>query len=222
MFAEPPRTRLDLRFRLYGIPVRIHPMFWVVGGALGLRLPLPELLVWVAVILVSILVHEMGHALAFRFFRRQSHVVLYSLGGITIPANIPRNQVGGRTLKGWQLAVISVCGPLAGFTLAGATYVLIPAFASTSTGVVGALYYHLVWINVVWGALNLLPVWPLDGGQVVRAALVEIAGDNGYALARLVSLVTSGAVAVVSWQMGRPLAALFFAYFAILEWQRSL
>ena len=218
MFAEPPQTRFDLRVRLYGIPIRVHPMFWVVSGALGLRLPLPELLVWVVVILVSIIVHEMGHALMLRFFRRRSLVVLYSLGGITIPVG----GGGDRTLKGWQLAIVSACGPLAGFALAAGTYLLIPRFASTNAGIVGAFYYHLIWINVVWGALNLLPVWPLDGGQVARATLVQISGDNGYAAARLLSLVTAGAVAVVAWRMSRPLAALFFVYFAILEWQRSL
>jgi stage IV sporulation protein FB len=216
MFSEPPRTRFDLRFTLFGIPVRIHPMFWAISAALGLSLSFSELLVWVVVVLVSITVHEMGHALSLRFFQWRSHVVLYSLGGITIPVN----DAGSPSLRGWRQALISACGPVAGFALAMGAYVLIPLFSSTTSGIAGAFYYHLIWINVVWGALNLLPVWPLDGGQVARSVLSEIAGENGYAMASMLSLVSAGAVAVVAWQMNRPLAALFFAYFALLEWQR--
>jgi Zn-dependent protease len=217
MFAEPAPTRLDLRFHLFGTPIRIHPMFWAVSAVLGLRLPAVELLVWVAVVFASIVVHEMGHALAFALFRCRSRVVVYSLGGLTIP----ESTAGTGALRGWRSALVSASGPLAGFCLAGMTFVLLPLVVATSSGLSGALYYHLIWINLVWGAFNLLPVWPLDGGQVARSLLTAFAGDSGYAAATVLSLVTSGIGVVVTWQMGLPLAALFFAYFALAEWQRS-
>ena len=35
MFAEPDRTSYDLNFRLFGFPVRVHPLFWLGGAAWG-------------------------------------------------------------------------------------------------------------------------------------------------------------------------------------------
>ena len=93
---------------------------------------------------------------------------------------------------------------------------------STSTGLVGALYFHLVQINVVWSLVNLLPIWPLDGGQVARSLLSHVGSDLGYSLASGLSLVTAGIVAVVAWQMSRPLFGLFAVYFALREWQQSV
>ena len=64
-------TPYDLRFSLLGIPVRIHPLFWAVTAVLGFRMNernLPMVVVWVACVFVSILVHEYGHALMARNF----------------------------------------------------------------------------------------------------------------------------------------------------------
>ena len=68
LFTEPNRTPYDLRFNLFGIPVRVHPLFWLVAAILGAGSdPDPiELLLWIGTVFVSILIHEMGHALAAR------------------------------------------------------------------------------------------------------------------------------------------------------------
>ena len=64
LFAEPPPSQGDLRFRFFGFPARIHPFFWLVTVLLGARgdVSAVDLLVWVVVVFVSILVHELGHA----------------------------------------------------------------------------------------------------------------------------------------------------------------
>ncbi len=216
VLSERRTTAFDLKFTVFRIPVRIHPMFWAVAVALGLRLPLLEHLIWVAVVFVSIMAHEMGHARALAHFRRPSRVVLYSFGGLTIPVHD-----GSSALTGWRPGFVSACGPLAGLGLAAGTYLLLPLIGSTTAGATGALYYHLIWINLAWGAMNMLPIWPLDGGQLARSVLVHLAGDKGHAIAATLSLVTSGAMAVLTWQMGFPLAAVFFGYFAVMEWRRS-
>src|SRR5437763_3383965 len=87
--AEPPRTPWDVNFDLLGFPVRIHPLFWLVGGLLGLSATGEQdkgiqLLVWFFALFVSILVHELGHALTIRRFGREAHIVLYSMGGLAI------------------------------------------------------------------------------------------------------------------------------------------
>lgn len=59
-----PETPYDLRFQLLGMPVRVHPLFWLVAAMLGWRNEnIPLVLIWVGCVFVSILVHEYGHGL---------------------------------------------------------------------------------------------------------------------------------------------------------------
>ena len=84
LFQQPPPTQYDLRFTVAGIPVRVHPLFWLITllfGATGNLLLLP---IWILVIFVSILIHELGHAFAFRRFGQRSHIVLHFSGGLTM------------------------------------------------------------------------------------------------------------------------------------------
>jgi hypothetical protein len=84
ILSEPARTPYDLNFSLLGIPVRVHPMFWLVALLLGFRgNPKPqELVLWVAVVFVSILVHELGHALAARAHGWEPWITLHGFGGL--------------------------------------------------------------------------------------------------------------------------------------------
>ena len=216
MFSEPPATRFDLRFGFLAIRIRIHPMFWVIVYALGWNLPWVEQWVWTGVVFVSILVHELGHVSSALLLGQRSRIVLYSMGGLTIP------ETQGSTLTGWRHALVAFSGPAAGFLLALMAFVTVPLMGSTSTGLVGALHFHLVQINVVWSLVNLLPIWPLDGGQVARSLLSQFKGDLGYSLASGLSIVTAGIVAVAAWQMSRPIIGVFAAYFALKEWQQSV
>ncbi len=102
LLQEPPETPYDLRFQLLGFPVRVSWTFWLgavvfgyefarqidfIAMAAGLNSPGagPLLLLWILCLLVSILIHELGHALAFRQFGIQSSIVLYHFGGLAIP-----------------------------------------------------------------------------------------------------------------------------------------
>ncbi len=98
LLSEPQESPYDARFRLFGFSIRVTWLFWVVIAALGYdrSLSLQEdyslrgydteftviLLLWVAAGFLSILVHELGHSLAFRFFGIESHIVLYQMGGL--------------------------------------------------------------------------------------------------------------------------------------------
>jgi stage IV sporulation protein FB len=58
MFGTVAPTPYDLRFSLFGIPVRVHPFFWLVSLVMGWSPHAPQLMVvWVACVFVSILVH---------------------------------------------------------------------------------------------------------------------------------------------------------------------
>ena len=83
---EPPNSQGDLKFRLLGIPVRVSPMFWVVGfllhigGRDGVK-PI-DMIAWMAAVFVSIVIHEMGHALTARHFGHRPWITLHGMGGL--------------------------------------------------------------------------------------------------------------------------------------------
>src|SRR5512147_1097403 len=112
-------TRYDLRFSIAGIPVRVHPSFWLIAlifGASGDVLLLP---IWVLVVFVSILIHELGHALAFRRYGQRSRIVLHFAGGLTIPEPVSWGSTYANVgLTPNQQIFISIAGLGAGFLFA--------------------------------------------------------------------------------------------------------
>src|SRR3569832_1985176 len=74
-------------FRLFGIPVRVEPVFLLIAGMLGYQLideSLSLVFVWIGVTFVSILVHELGHALLLKAYGRPSSILLHGMGGVTM------------------------------------------------------------------------------------------------------------------------------------------
>ena len=195
MFAEPERTGYDLNFRLFRFPVRVHPWFWLATLIFGADLFDPDrpefLLAWIAIAFASFLVHELGHAAAFRAFGVGSHVVLYSLGGLAVPWDDLRGR--------WRRVAVSLAGPAAGFLLALAVWATNQSAPWAGTNLLTRfVYLELLWINVVWGAVNLLPVIPLDGGKVSQELCTHFLRTRGTRAALRISVVTAGAVAVYS------------------------
>src|SRR5512147_2302977 len=88
LFQPPPPTRYDLRFSIAGIPVTVHPLFWLIALLLGSSGDLLLIPIWVAVVFISILIHELGHAFAFRRFGQRSQIILHFAGGLTVPQSI--------------------------------------------------------------------------------------------------------------------------------------
>lgn len=198
MFAEPSPTRYDVNFRLSGVPVRVHPLFWAVALLLSggtFQTPPERVLIWVAVVFVSILVHELGHVAAFRLCGVRSHVVLYGFGGLAVPWGA----VDGR----WRRVGVALAGPAAGFALAGlvcGSDELLPWARSSRPA--AYLYLGLLWVNVAWGLVNLLPVVPLDGGRVSEEVCTAAFGGAGRRIALEVSVAVAGLVAVytLAWE----------------------
>lgn len=67
------------------IPIIIHPAFWIFAAIIGYvnSLSLLGTLVWVAVIFISVLFHEFGHALTAFCFKQKPRIELVALGGLT-------------------------------------------------------------------------------------------------------------------------------------------
>ena len=120
LFQVPPPTRYDLRFNLAGFPVRVHPLFWLIAVLLGYSSGnLLQIVIWVLVVFISILIHELGHALAFRRYGLSSQIVLHFAGGLTIPeSTLWGSRWANVALGPNQNIFISLAGPGAGFLLA--------------------------------------------------------------------------------------------------------
>ena len=203
MLAEPERTPYDLRFRVLGFPVRVHPWFWIatllMNGDGLLRVGPEYLLLWVAVVFVSILVHELGHALAYRWFGADADIILYAFGGLAVGTRV----IAGRGRR----ILISLAGPVAGFVLCGLVYGsnlavewgMSPAGAAPNGTELRFLYRQLVWVNLIWGLFNLLPVFPLDGGQVSRELCGLKWGTRGKRISLQISFGT--ALAMVAYAL---------------------
>ena len=88
LLAEPPPSQGDFHFSLLGFPVRIHPFFWLTTVLLCMHGQVEPIffVTWVVAVLVCILLHELGHAVVMRAFGYDASIVLYSFGGLAIPA----------------------------------------------------------------------------------------------------------------------------------------
>jgi hypothetical protein len=195
VFAEPDRTGYDLRFRLFGFPVRVHPFFWLAMLIFGADLFNPDrpefLLSWIAIGFVSFLVHELGHAAADVLPRHGQPAE-----GVQDDVRPdPERPERGR----WQRVAVALAGPGAGFVLATAVWASNQATPWAGSALIAAFAYRtLLWINIVWGLVNLLPVIPLDGGRVSQEVCVHVLRTRGMRVALQLSMVTAGAVAVYS------------------------
>jgi Zn-dependent protease len=195
LFAEPDRTRYDLSFRLLGFPVRVHPWFWLATLIFGADLFNPDrpefILAWIGIAFVSFLVHELGHAAMYRAFGVPAHVILYALGGLAVPWDDLRGR--------WKRVAVSLAGPGAGFLLAAAVWASDEATGWAATNQLTRFaYLELLFINIAWGVVNLLPVFPLDGGRVSQEVCQHLIRRGGTRVALQISVAVAGAVAVYS------------------------
>jgi stage IV sporulation protein FB len=218
LFEEPPVTRYDLHFVLAGIQVRAHPLFWLMAILFGYSSGnLIYLMIWIVCVFVSILFHELGHALMMRRFGQPSHIVLYMGGGLTVPEPTWWG-IGGANIafRPSQDVVMSLAGPGAGFLLAvltlgavvaaGGSIVIttlrgiLPmpmAILPAGGAIVNWFVMQMIWINIFWGLINLMPVLPLDGGHIAQRILTSADPWNGRRKSLWISCVTGAIVALL-------------------------
>jgi Zn-dependent protease len=185
---------MHLSFRLFGIPVLVQPIFFLLIclGASG-RIHHPLFFVeWLVAGTLSILVHEMGHAAAFRFFGFQPAIALHGMGGVTW-------NLSEKRITPTQDVLISLSGPFAGFLIGGVVLLLsrldTPLLYSSFARVTLS---DLVWINIGWGIINLLPILPLDGGHVLESS-IKLKSQRAPVIARVLSLFFSAIAGVFAF-----------------------
>lgn len=203
--------RSDWEFQLFGFPVRVELWFWITAAFLGSNLSsLVLIALWVAIVFLSVLVHELGHAFVGRSLGLAPQITLHAMGGLT------QSRVA-RRLSPLQNGLLSVAGPCAGFLFAGAVF-LVHRFFPTAL-VDGTPYLRqsvrlLLWVNIGWGIFNLFPILPLDGGQVLRSAVHALRGRPDEWLPRVVSIGTALLVVTAALFAKMYFLAFFVAWMA--------
>lgn len=203
-YAGPVRS--GPLFHLFGIPVRVDPFFGIVIVFLGLSyLELgPEFLAsWMVIASSSVLLHELGHALAFKSFGVQPTIALVGLGGLTS---------GEGRITPVRHIVVSLAGPLATLVLIGLPALLYQSSLPHTPRSANPILEQVILANVWWALLNLLPVLPLDGGQVV-ASLLEIPfKQRGRQIAVGLSLAVGVGLIYLGWRERQ----IFFGFIGAL------
>ena len=251
--AEPPRTQYDLHFRFTGFDVRVTPLFWVAAAVLGWNAAdayhgfLGEaspgqgalLLIWIAAVFISILIHELGHAVAMRYYGRNAYIVLYHFGGIAVSDSAGSFMQTGRFNRSDNQIVISAAGP--GVQLLLAAVIILAVKLAGYSVPLGLL--HLVgdplqltegppipsvplWIfvndmlsvNILWALMNLLPVYPLDGGQIARELLTMHSRD-GIKNSLMLSVGVGIAAAAFGFMSENLFLGIMFAMLAFSSYQ---
>ena len=254
LLAEPQSTSADFHFHIGRIPVRVTGWFWPAAGLFGwglaqslagddTRTLLVYLGVWVLVVFCSILVHELGHALAFAASGQSSRIVLYHFGGLAVPTGMPASALRSPLRR----LVVSAAGPVAQLCLAIAVIIIVmmlgyqvpdPGFlrllpivgssleevslaAQPIPWILGRLMiYHLLFVNIAWAILNLLPVQPLDGGQIVLEGLKVFGLSAADQIASLFGLLIAGIVAVWAYQHQETYLMFLFGVLCVGCYQR--
>lgn len=195
MLGPVQPTEYDLQFSVFGIPVRVIPTFWLLAALLGwslIQLGLIYVLVWILVVFVSILAHELGHALTAARLGYPPRIFLYHFGGVAM-FTPHGNYTAGKSI------LITLAGPAVGLLLGGAVFI------TSQVLVIRGVAIHplalraigmLLFVNIWWSLLNLLPVLPLDGGQICRDVCTSINPRRGELWSIRIALVVSGAVAL--------------------------
>ena len=135
----------------------------------------------------SVLFHELAHSVVALYYKIPvNSITLFIFGGIA--------QIGREPAKPLQEFNIAVAGPLASFFLSamfGALMLLFPA-----QQMVGTLAGYLAMTNLMLGAFNLAPGFPLDGGRIFRAIIWGITKDFSRA-----TLIAGSSGKVVAYAM---------------------
>jgi len=207
-----------IRFRLFGFPVTVEPWHWAIlafcGDALGIKESedLLPVLLFMAAGVVSILIHEIGHALTMRLFGgRHISIVLHGWGGQAASQ--------GASFSRGQHILISLAGPLLQLACGLVVLIAVIMSAATSSGStvleaspVYELLSSFIEVSLFWAVLNLIPVYPMDGGQILRGIL----GPRRIQLTFQISIIVAIFVGVLGLiYLGRFLLPIFMVFFAV-------
>ena len=202
------------KFQFMGFPVAVHWWFWLTmfllgGGAYARhasQFAFPIMFVTAA--FISIMAHELGHAVAGRKYGAYPSIYLHGFGGVTtLPAaRFSRN----------QSMFVSFAGPLTSILLAALSLLVLPIVSNVSIEL-RTLFSIMVYINIFWTILNLLPIQPLDGGQIFR----DFMGPSRREITRWVGVTCASLAALWALNNHQVFLCMMMAYLAFLNYQET-
>lgn len=201
-------------FRIGKIPVKVSSFFWITAAIIGFvgseffsGLPLfASIPILIFMVFISVLVHELGHAATALLFGQRPYIELIAFGGLTYPE--------GKKIKKWQEFLVVLNGPLFGFALFWLAKTA-SGFASAVSPLLFTSLKVLALMNVFWSIVNLFPVLPLDGGQLVRILFEGIFKARGVRHAHFFSLLLSATLSLGSFFIGFLFGGIIFSIFAV-------
>ena len=160
---------------IWGIPIELHITFFLlIAAVFVLALPTQQFYTFFIVLFLFVFVvfHELAHSVvARRYGIKVRKIILYPIGGVSEIEEIPDNPS-----QEWRMAV---AGPLTslflGFALLAVGAIFFPQLFKITVfvSVTGNFLFDLATLNILLGAFNLIPAFPMDGGRVFRALLAE-------------------------------------------------
>jgi Zn-dependent protease/predicted transcriptional regulator len=186
---------------LFGIPLFLDPLWFVILGLATLNFGVAyqewgNVIAWSAGIVMalllfgSVLLHELGHSLVARSQGiKVNSITLFLFGGIAAIEEESKTPA--------QAFQVAIAGPLVSIILFILLRLLVIVLPDTSP--VSMMVGDLARINLVVALFNMIPGLPLDGGQVLKAALWQITGNRFQAVhwaAKAGQILGYGAIAL--------------------------
>jgi len=195
------------------IPVNIYPSFCVMMllvGSIIANFNIGLAIVAAIVIFFSIMAHELGHALAARFLGLRPEINLIMLGGNT-------KSRSRRELSAGSHFFMVLCGPLMGMVLAAVAFVAIfllkDELSLARFAGVKFMLNITFFINLTWTLVNLLPIMPMDGGNLLKIFLERFWGVRGLKATYIIGMLLSGIAGFFFFSYA-PFLGVFFLLFA--------
>ena len=200
-----------LRLKAFGIPVGVHWSFVLIGILVITNNPLELVVAFVIGVFIAVLCHELGHALTARAFGATSiKITLFGLGGLTQYPLTPAMTEGRQLL-------IAASGSAVGMTIGGSVYLLRDTgLAHDVPSFVYAIGVGTVIAGLMWGALNWLPILPLDGGSMARHALALVTPRYALRVAKGLTVIAAAVVAYLAIHLwDNMIGAIFIGVIAL-------
>jgi Zn-dependent protease len=189
------------------IPISIHPFFWVFAVLFGFFISKSLLgtFIWVGIIFISVLFHELGHALTSIIFKQKPKIQLIALGGMT--------SYEGKNLNYLKQFLIVLNGPIFGIILFLIASAILYLNVFTNQIAIATLK-NIQMVNLFWSIVNLLPILPMDGGQLLRIVLESIFKERGFKISLFIGFVFAFILALAGFAFRYYLFGAIFFLFA--------